>query len=113
MLPVDDGEIVRFPRFWTDDMFMFTAMTAAATARGVRMGWIDGTEFMPVIEDGWRAVAARVGRDGTVRDVGSGTGAQPSRAYYLERPVVDGADDRGGAMALLAALEVRELRRLP
>jgi hypothetical protein len=30
---------------------------------------------------------------------------------YLDRPVVNGADDRGGAMALLAALEVEQLNR--
>jgi hypothetical protein len=29
----------------------------------------------------------------------------------LNRPVVNGADDRGGAMALLAAIEVAMLRR--
>ena len=32
--------------------------------------------------------------------------AGPTREYYLNRPVVNGADDRGGAMALLAAIEV-------
>ncbi len=41
-----------------------------------------------------------------VADVCSGTGAGPTREYYLNRPVVNGADDRGGAMALLAALEM-------
>lgn len=50
--------------------------------------------------------------DGTVRDVCSGTGAGPTKEYYLNRPVVNGADDRGGAMALLAAIEVEELRRV-
>ena len=49
--------------------------------------------------------------DGTVRDVCSGTGAGPTKEYYLNRPVVNGADDRGGAMALLAAIEVETLRR--
>ena len=88
-----------------------TAMITAAMARGVRLGWLDRNEFLPVIEKGWRAVAARVNEDGTVRDVCSGTGAMPTKEYYMTRPVVNGADDRGGAMALLAALEVEELRR--
>ena len=57
------------------------------------------------------AVAARVMADGTVQDVCSGTGAGPTKEYYLNRPVVNGADDRGGAMALLAAIEVEQLRR--
>jgi hypothetical protein len=41
----------------------------------------------------------------------SSTGAGPSKDYYLNRPAVNGADDRGGAMALLAAIEVETLRR--
>ena len=87
-----------------------TAMTVAAMARGVRRGWLDRSS-MPVIERGWRAVMARVNEDGTVKDVCSGTGAGPTKEYYLNRPVVNGADDRGGAMALLAALEVEQLGR--
>jgi rhamnogalacturonyl hydrolase YesR len=88
-----------------------TAMIVAAMSRGVARGWIDRATYQPVIDRGWKAVAARVMPDGTVRDVCSGTGAGPTKEYYLNRPVVNGADDRGGAMALLAAIEVEELRR--
>lgn len=88
-----------------------TAMIVAAMARGVARGWIDRATYEPMINRGWQAVAARVMPDGTVRDVCSGTGAGPTKEYYLNRPVVNGADDRGGAMALLAAIEVEELRR--
>jgi hypothetical protein len=88
-----------------------TAMTTAAMARGVRLGWIDRATYEPIVSRGWTAVAARVNADGTVRDVCSGTGVGPTKEYYLNRPVVNGADDRGGAMALLAAIEVEELRR--
>lgn len=87
-----------------------TAMTVAAMARGVRLGWLDRS-FEPHIERGWQAVSARVGADGTLRDVCAGTAAGPTKEYYLTRPVINGADDRGGAMALLAALEMEELRR--
>ena len=88
-----------------------TAMIVAALSRGVARGWIDRTAYQPIIDRGWQAVAARVMADGTVRDVCSGTGAGPTKEYYLNRPVVNGADDRGGAMALLAAIEVETLRR--
>jgi unsaturated rhamnogalacturonyl hydrolase len=87
-----------------------TAMTVAAMARGLRLGWLDSS-IGPTIERGWRAVTARVGDDGAVRDVCAGTGAGPTKEYYLNRPVINGADDRGGAMALLAAVEVEALRR--
>ena len=88
-----------------------TAMTTAAMARGVRLGWIDRATFEPVINRGWTAVAARVNADGTVKDVCSGTGAQPTKEYYLNRHAVNGADDRGGAMALLASIEMELFRR--
>jgi unsaturated rhamnogalacturonyl hydrolase len=87
-----------------------TAMTVAALARGLRLGWLDES-VRPAIDRGWRAVVARVNADGTVADVCSGTAAGPTRKYYLNRPVVNGADDRGGAMALLAALEMEALPR--
>ena len=88
-----------------------TAMTVAALSRGVVRGWIDRATYQTVIDRGWQAVTTRVMDDGTVRDVCAGTGAGPTKEYYLNRPVVNGADDRGGAMALLAAIEVETLRR--
>jgi rhamnogalacturonyl hydrolase YesR len=108
----DDGswrQVVDEPTSYRE--LTVTAMTVASMARGVRLGWLDRAEFLPVIERGWEAVSARVAEDGTVRDVCSGTGAQATREYYLERPVVNGADDRGGAMVLLAAIEMVELGR--
>ena len=88
-----------------------TAMTTAAIARGISRDWIDRKTYEPILNRGWQAVAARVNADGTVKDVCSSTGAGPTTEYYLNRPVVNGADDRGGAMALLAAIEVAESSR--
>jgi rhamnogalacturonyl hydrolase YesR len=108
----DDGswrQVVDEPTSYRE--LTVTAMTVASMARGVRLGWLDRAEFIPVIERGWQAVSARIAEDGTVRDVCSGTGAQATKEYYLERPVVNGADDRGGAMVLLAAIEMEELAR--
>mgnify|MGYP003344641277 FL=1 len=77
----------------------------------IRLGWIDRATYGPVVNRGWSAVAARVNADGTVRNVCSGTGVGPTKEYYLNRPEVNGADDRGGAMALLASIEVELLNR--
>jgi len=41
----------------------------------------------------------------------AGTGAGPTKRYYFDRPAVTGPDDRGGAMALTAALDMYELER--
>jgi hypothetical protein len=46
-----------------------------------------------------------VTEDGGLVDVCSGTGAGPTARYYFDRPAIEGADDRGGAMALVAAME--------
>ncbi|MEZ5419143.1 MAG: glycoside hydrolase family 88 protein [Vicinamibacterales bacterium] len=91
--------------------FTVSAMTVAAMARGMRLGWIDAS-FDAVLDRGWRAVLTHVTDDGELLDVCSGTGAgrNATRDYYLNRPALIGADDRGGAMALTAALEVHALR---
>jgi len=110
-LQSDDGswrQVVDEPASYRE--LTVTAMTTAAMARGVRLGWIDRKTFDPIINRGWAAVAARVNADGTVKDVCSGTGAQATKEYYLNRPAINGADDRGGAMALLAAIEVALLK---
>jgi unsaturated rhamnogalacturonyl hydrolase len=108
----DDGswrQVVDEPQSYRE--LTVTAMTVAALARGVTRGWIDHATFDPIITRGWAAVAARVNADGTVKDVCSGTGAGETKEYYLNRPAVNGADDRGGAMALLAAIEIASLRK--
>jgi rhamnogalacturonyl hydrolase YesR len=88
-----------------------TALALTAMARGVRFGWLDAARFTPAIEHAWSAVLGRVNEDGSLRDVCTSTGAQATLEYYMTRPIVNGADDRGGALVLLAALELEELRR--
>ena len=107
----DDGawrQVVDDPASYKE--LTVTAMTVAALARGVRRGWLDRA-VVPAIDRGWRAVLARVSRDGALRDVCPSTGASATREHYLSRPAINGPNDRGAAMTLLAALELQELRR--
>ena len=85
-----------------------TALTLTAMTRGIRLGWLDES-YVPVVERAWRALLAHVADDGTLVDVCISTGAGPTLQYYLDRTAVNGPDDRGGAMALLAALEMHAL----
>ena len=87
-----------------------TAMLLTAMARGVRLEWLDRS-YQPLVQRAWRGLAAHVRDDGTVVDVCASTGGGPTRKYYLERPAITGADDRGGAMALLAAMEMQEFSK--
>ena len=87
-----------------------SAMLLTAMTRGVRLGWIDQS-YRPAIDRAWRALSAHIVDDGTVIDVCTGTGVGPTRRYYFDRQAITGADDRGGAMALLASVEMYELAR--
>jgi rhamnogalacturonyl hydrolase YesR len=86
-----------------------TAMTLSALARGIRLGWIDAKTYRQVVDRAWRALAAHITEDGSVVDICASTGSQASLRLYLDRPAISGFDDRGGAMGLLAALEMYEL----
>jgi unsaturated rhamnogalacturonyl hydrolase len=86
-----------------------TAMLMTAMARGIRLGWIDAS-FTPVVDRAWRGLAAHVKEDGTIVDVCTGTGAGPTKRYYLDRAAITGADDRGGALALFASMEMMALK---
>jgi rhamnogalacturonyl hydrolase YesR len=89
-----------------------TAMITTAMARGIRLGWLPRGDYQQAVDAGWRAVAARVTESGDLVDVCTGTGAGQNATfeYYVNRPAIVGPDDRGGAMALTAALEVQALR---
>lgn len=89
-----------------------TAMVTTAMARGVRQGWLEPT-FRPTLDRAWRGLLARIDANGLLLDVCTGTGVGPTKQYYLDRAAIDGADDRGGAMALTAALEMAELQAQP
>jgi len=85
-----------------------TAMILTAMARGIRLGWIDDS-YLSTVRRGWLALLAHVENDGALVDVCISTGAGPTLRHYLDRPAVNGPDDRGGAMVLGAALEIHAL----
>jgi hypothetical protein len=87
-----------------------TAMLLSAMTRGLRRGWLDPS-YQDAVKRAWRALSAHVAADATVIDVCAGTGAGPTKRYYFDRPAVTGPDDRGGAMALTAALDMYEYER--
>lgn len=85
--------------------FTSTAMFSFAFTRGLRKEWLNRRDFEAVADRAWRAVQARVKSDATLVDVCRSTGRQTSLRAYLDREAILGRDDRGGAMALLAATE--------
>lgn len=82
-----------------------TCMITYAMIRGVRQGWLDEQRYLPAIQRAWQALKLRIGSDGVLTDVCTGTGKQRSMRAYYDRPAILGKDNRGGAMAMLVATE--------
>ena len=83
-----------------------TSMIAVAINTGIRHGWLPAGKYQPIVAAAWNAVKARVGSDGQLIDVCTGTGKQKNLQAYLDRTAILGLDPRGGAMALLIATEM-------
>jgi unsaturated rhamnogalacturonyl hydrolase len=98
-------EIIDVPAAYREETA--TAMLMTAMARGVRLGWLDPS-YTPFVERAWRALAAHVVDDGTIIDVCTNTAGGTTERYYFDRQAITGADDRGGAMALMASMEMSE-----
>jgi rhamnogalacturonyl hydrolase YesR len=84
-----------------------TCMITVAMVRGVRNGWLDRGKYEPAIRRAWEAIATRIS-NGELVDVCTGTGKQKDLRAYLDRTAILGRDPRGGAMAMLAAVELAE-----
>lgn len=81
-----------------------TAMTLEALAIARTKAWLRGAEVDAAIARAWPAVLARLTEDDGFIDVCAGTPAGPTLDFYLQRPIVNGRDDRAAAMVLGAAL---------
>ena len=90
-----------------------TCMITFAMARGIRMGWLDRKVYEPHLRKSWPAINQRIGTDGHLIDVCTGTGKQKNLRAYLDRTAILGKDSRGGSMALLAATEMAALKLQP
>lgn len=82
-----------------------TCMILFAMTRGLRRGWLEPIAYGPVVERAWYALRTRVADDGNLVDVCTGTGKQTSLRAYYDRAAILGRNDRGGAMAMMAATE--------
>ncbi len=82
-----------------------TCMIGFALQRGVQRGWLDRTTFQSAADRAWTAVSQRISADGVLFDVCTGTGKQKTLEDYFNRTAILDRDERGGAMALLFAVE--------
>jgi unsaturated rhamnogalacturonyl hydrolase len=87
-----------------------TCMITFAILRGIRHGWLAEAAYLPIAERAWEAIKLRIAPDGVLFDVCTGTGKQNTLRDYLDRTAILGRDERGGAMALIASVEMMEWR---
>ena len=97
-------QIVDHPESYRE--FTVTCMTTFAITRGLRRGWLDRETYEPVVRRAWEAIKLRVGPEGKLVDVCTGTGKMKSNREYYHRAAILGRDDRGGAMALMVSTEL-------
>ncbi len=101
-------QVLDFPGSYQE--FTVTCMVGYALARGLRLGWLDGS-FRPMLERAWQVVCERVSDEGEVADACASTGVQRTLRDYLDRPAILGLDDRSGSMVIWFATEMERLRR--
>ena len=86
-----------------------TCMIGYAIAVGIESHWIEASEWQPRLDQAWNAVKMHISTDGkTLINVCTGTGKQPNLEAYYRREAILGSDDRGGAMALMFAAEMKK-----
>ena len=88
-----------------------TSMILFSMVRGIRLGLLDRSHYEAAVDQAWYGFRTRIAPNGELVDVCASTGKQPSLRHYLDRKAILGRDDRGGAMALLAATEMAAWQR--
>tara|TARA_R110000850_G_scaffold30303_30_gene83612 strand:- start:626 stop:3073 length:2448 start_codon:yes stop_codon:yes gene_type:complete len=86
-----------------------SCMIATAIAKAERNGWVSSNEWTPRLLSVWEGVKTHISSDGlTLLNSCTGTGKQQTLEDYYQREAILGRDDRGGAMALILAAEMKE-----
>jgi len=92
------GQLVDEPEeSWTETSG--SAMFTYAMIEGVKNGWLDKEEYLPVARKAWLALIPYINKNGDLRDVCIGTNIGDNKEHYLNRRRLVG--DFHGQAALL------------
>ena len=98
-------EVLDYPGAYPE--YSGTSMIATAMMQGIRKGWLDAATYQPIVDRAWQAVLVRTASDGRLFDVAESTGTRGlTEKDYLRRAAILDADPRGGAFAMLFAIEM-------
>ena len=76
----------------------------------IRRGWLDAATYQPIVDRAWQAIRLRTASDGRLFDVAESTGTRGlTQKDYLRRAAILDVDPRGGAFAMLLAIEMAGL----
>jgi rhamnogalacturonyl hydrolase YesR len=109
LLPFQDEagmwhQVIDHPESYPE--FSATCMIGFALHQGLREGWLEPERYQAPADRAWEAIKGRIGLDGErVEGVCTSTGAQKTLEDYFKREAIFGRDERGGAMALMFAVE--------
>lgn len=100
------GQLIDDTNSWSETsgsgMFLYAMII------GVKQGWLDKKEYIPVIRKGWTALVKHVSANGDVLNVCQATNKKNNRQYYLDRKCYPG-DLHGQAVVLWCATELVDL----
>lgn len=100
------GQLVDEPQTsWTETSG--SAMFTYAMLIGVKNGWLDAEEYIPVVRQAWIALMGYVTPKGDLREVCIGTNVGTSKQHYLDRKRLVG-DFHGQAALLWCATALAE-----
>jgi hypothetical protein len=87
-----------------------SAIFTMAIARGIRLGWLNKKEYLPVIQKAWAGIKTTIEKDGTVHKICMGTMCSEDVNYYMNRPYYDN-DTHGLFAVLFACIELEMLKK--
>lgn len=81
-------QLVDEPSFWPETSG--SAMFAYAMITGVKHGWLNEEEYLPVARKAWMALVPFINNEGDVTEVCIGTNKLNDKQYYYDRPRITG-----------------------
>jgi len=82
------NQLIDEPKSWSETSS--TAMFTYAMVTGVKKGWLDATEFVPVVRKAWIGLVGFITFRGDVAEVCEGTNKENNKEFYQNRRRITG-----------------------
>ncbi|MFG6396151.1 MAG: glycoside hydrolase family 88 protein [Muribaculaceae bacterium] len=82
------AQLIDEPQVWSETSG--SAMFVYALVSGVRRGWLDASEYEPVVRKAWPALVAQIDESGDIAGVCEGTNRSTDHDFYINRRTLPG-----------------------